>query len=493
MSSEFIYLDYPSSTPLDPRVLQVMTDTLANDFGNASNLTHIMGRRANQLMENARAQVAACIGAHPDEIFFTKGATESNNLAIFGLAKGLPNKKHFITTAIEHKAVLEPCKILATQGSQLSLLPLDKHGQFNYDELDKLITPHTCLISLMWVNNEIGSTHDVDRISEIAKRHGVIFHSDATQAVGKVKVDVSKLNIHMLSLSAHKIYGPKGIGALYIRRDIQPLIKPIIVGGGQELGLVSGTSNVPAIVGFGKACEILTHELDKDIEHVRTLSREAKHFLTSQIENSHFVTPTDYCVPAIINVAFENVSGTDLICRLDNIAMSAASACCSGNQQASHVLTGIGFRSDLLHSNIRMGLGRFTSLEQLKTALDSIKKGVKALRNMAHSPQPTNDIELLPEQVSGHLEDFCIVDVRRPDEYYGELGHIPHAILKTLEKDLESYLKETCQTKMYLFVCRSGKRSLDAVEMASKLGITKAYSLTGGMILWNQKSLPVEK
>lgn len=490
--SDYIYLDYPSSTPIDPRVLKVMTDALANDFGNPANLTHVLGRRARSLMDTARQQVAHCIGAHPDEIFFTKGATESNNLAIFGIAKGLPHKKHFITTAIEHKAVWEPCRLLETQGYQVTLLPLDAEAQINYSELEKSITSHTSLVSLMWVNNEIGSLHDIERISEITKRTGVLFHSDATQAVGKVRVDVSKLNLHMLSLSSHKIYGPKGIGALYIRRDIQSLVKPLILGGGQECGLVSGTSNVPAIVGFGKACEILTQELENDIAHSKALAKEAVHFFKNEMLGVHFVSPLDHCVPSILNTAFEGVLGTDLICRLDNIALSAASACCSGSQQASHVLTGIGFRNDLVHNNIRMGIGRFTSQQQLASALAKIKDTVEQLRHQGTSPKAQNDIELLPEQVRHHLNDFFIIDVRSTEEYNGELGHIPGSILKTLDMQLDQFLKESCPTKMYLFVCRSGRRSISAVEMAAKYGYTKAYSLTGGMILWNQKALPVE-
>lgn len=492
MKSEMIYLDYPSSTPIDPRVLHVMIEALHNDYGNPSNLTHHLGRRARDLVEHARAQVAASIGAKPDEIFFTKGATESNNLAIYGLSEGIPDKRHLITTAIEHKAVLEPCKNLEKSGYDLTLLALDKNAQISYSELEKSIRPDTLLVSLMWVNNEIGSTHDVQKIADIAERKKVIFHTDGTQAVGKLKVDVSKLNVHMLSLSAHKIYGPKGIGALYIRRDVQPFLKPMMLGGGQERGLVSGTSNVPAIVGFGKACELISHDLTHDMEHATSLSNEVKTFFKS-VAGVHYVTPEKYSVPSILNIAFEKVSGTELICQLENVALSSASACCSGNKTPSHVLTGIGFREDLSQNNIRLGVGRFTSHEQLKKALSTIAAGIECLRSGREIPQSENGLELTPDQVRDCLDDFCIIDVRTNEEFFGELGHIHNSLLKTLDTDLDAFLNDSCVTKAYLFVCRSGRRSLTAVDMAKLKGIERAYSLAGGMILWNQKSLPITR
>lgn len=492
MKSEMIYLDYPSSTPVDPRVLHVMMEALRNDYGNPSNLTHHLGRRARDIVEQARAQVAACIGAKPDEIFFTKGATESNNLAIYGLSKGIPDKRHIVTTAIEHKAVLEPCKHLEKNGYDLTLLALDKNAQISYAELEQSIRPDTLLVSLMWVNNEIGSTHDVEKIAEIAGRKKVVFHTDGTQAVGKLNVDVSKLNIPMMSLSAHKIYGPKGIGALYVRRDVQPLLKPMMLGGGQERGLVSGTSNVPAIVGFGKACEIISCDLARDMEHAKSLSEQVKTFFKS-VSGVHYVTPEQHSVPAIINIAFEKVSGTELICQLENVALSSASACCSGNKTPSHVLTGIGFRDDLSQNNIRLGVGRFTTNEQLKTALSTIASGIECLRSGRDIPHSENGRELTADQVYNCLDDFCIVDVRTSEEFFGELGHIHNSLLKTLDGDLDVFLNDTCVTKAHLFVCRTGRRSLTAVDLAKSKGIEKAFSLTGGMVLWNQKSLPVSR
>ena len=381
-----IYMDNHATTPVDPRVLEAMLPCFTTEFGNAASRNHPFGWHAEKMVENARAQIAHLIGADPKEIIFTSGATESNNIALKGAAEMYREKgNHIITQVTEHKAILDTCKYLEGQGMKVTYLPVEKNGRIRLDELQKAITDKTILISIMFANNEIGTIQPVAEIGRIAKEKGVLFHVDAAQAAGKVPIDVEKLGIDILSISAHKMYGPKGVGALYVRKK-NPRVRlaPVIHGGGHERGMRSGTLNVPAIVGFGKACEIAEKEMPAEIKRMDAMRSRLKAGLEKELDevylNGH---PTEH-LPNNLNVSFAYVEGESLLMGInEEIAVSSGSACTSASLEPSYVLKALGVGEDLAHTSIRFGLGRFNTDEEVNYTIDRVVKVVKRLREMS--------------------------------------------------------------------------------------------------------------
>ena len=379
-----IYLDNNATTPMDPRVLEAMLPFFTRHFGNAASSTHQFGWEAEGAVEYAREQVAELIGAEPTEIVFTSGATESDNLALNGVFETYAAKgNHIITVATEHKAVLDTCKHIEQKGGEITYLNVKADGLIDLHELEKAIKPNTILISVMYANNEIGVIQPIKQISAIAKKHGILFFSDATQAAGKISVDVLQDGIDMLSFSAHKIYGPKGVGALYVRRR-NPRVKITaqIDGGGHERGMRSGTLNVPGIVGFGKACELCKIEMSKDAERMRTLrdrlENELLHLKEVTINGNR-----EQRIPNTSNLSFKNIDSSNLIISLSkNIALSSGSACTSATHSPSFVLKALGLSDDMALSSLRFGLGRFTTEEEIDYTIDQVKNSVLQLREV---------------------------------------------------------------------------------------------------------------
>ena len=377
-----IYLDNNATTPMDPRVLEAMLPFFTKHFGNAASSTHKFGWEAEAAVEYAREQVAELIGAEPTEIVFTSGATESDNLALNGIFETYAAKgNHIITVATEHKAVLDTCKHIEKKGGEITYLNVKTDGLIDLYELEKAIKPNTILISVMYANNEIGVIQPIKQISAIAKNHGVLFFSDATQAAGKIPLDVLEDGIDILSFSAHKLYGPKGVGALYVRRK-NPRVKITaqIDGGGHERGTRSGTLNVPGIVGFGKACELCNIEMNKDAERMRTLrdrlENELLHLKEVTINGNR-----EQRIPNTSNMSFKNIDSSNLIIRLSkNIALSSGSACTSATHSPSFVLKALGLSDEMALSSLRFGLGRFTTEEEIDYTIDQIKNLVPQLR-----------------------------------------------------------------------------------------------------------------
>ena len=383
-----IYMDNQSTTPVDPRVLDAMLPYYTEEFGNAASRSHAFGQRARKAVEEARLKIARLIHAHePDEIVFTSGATESNNLAIKGIAEMYREKgNHIITTTIEHKSVLDTCKFLETAGFEITYLPVDSEGLINLRDLQKAITPKTILISIMYANNEIGVIQPVNEIGKIAEEHGVFFHCDAVQAIGKIPVNVQAMGMNLVSISAHKIYGPKGVGALYVRKQ-NPRVRlaPVIHGGGHEGGLRSGTLNVPAIVGFGKAAEICEREMDGEAKRIFHLREKLRKGLTEKLGDIHLNGSLEKRLPGNLNMSFRFVEGESLLNEIsEEVAVSAGSACTSANLEPSYVLKALGVGEDLAHTSIRFGLGRFTTEKEVNSTVDRVVKVVKRLR--AQSP-----------------------------------------------------------------------------------------------------------
>lgn len=381
-----IYLDNHATTPLDPRALEAMMPYFTEKFGNAASRNHAFGWEAEDAVEKARAQVAELIGADPKEIIFTSGATESDNLAIKGVAEFYKEKgNHIITAVTEHKAVLDTCKALEDSGKAVvTYLPVGKDGLIDLKQLENAITNKTILISIMYANNEIGVLQPIAEIGKISKKHDVLFHTDATQAVGTEPMDVDKMNIDLASFTAHKIYGPKGVGALYIRKkNPRVRLEPIIHGGGHENGWRSGTLNVPGIVGFGKACEIVKKEFKAERERIAKLRDKLYKGFTDRIEyvflNGH---PTKR-LAGNLNVGFAYVEGEALLMSLENIAVSSGSACASAALEPSHVLKHLGIAEDLSHSSIRFGLGRFNTEEEIDYTIEKTVNAVNRLREMS--------------------------------------------------------------------------------------------------------------
>jgi cysteine desulfurase len=357
--------------------------TIAGDFGNASSSTHVFGQRAAARIEAARAQVAALIGAEPDEITFTSGATESNNLTILGLARSNADRgRHIVTTRIEHKAVLDPCKRLEREGFAVTYLTPDRQGRVDVATLQAALRPDTILVSVMYVNNEIGVIQDVGAIGALCRERSVAFHTDAAQAAGKISIDVGSLPVDFLSLTGHKIYGPKGAGALYVRRASRPLLKPLFFGGGQERGLRPGTLATHQIVGLGAACELATRQVTADQERLTAL-RERLWGGLGSLDGVHLNAAGALRVPGILNVSFEGVEGESLVTSLTGLALSTGSACNSASAEPSYVLRSLGRDTQLAQSSLRFSLGRFTTIADVDFAIEAVRREVTRLRALS--------------------------------------------------------------------------------------------------------------
>ncbi len=380
-----IYLDNNATTPMDPRVLEAMLPYFVEKFGNAASRNHSFGWVAEEAVDYAREQVAKLINADAKEIIFTSGATESDNLALKGVFEMYASKgNHIITCTTEHKAVLDSCKHIEKLGGQVTYLQVQADGLVDLGELEKAITDKTILIAIMYGNNEIGVIQDVKGISQIARKHGVLFFSDATQAVGKVPVDVMADGIDLMAFSGHKMYGPKGVGALYVRRK-NPRVKVTsqMDGGGHERGMRSGTLNVPSIAGFGKACEICMNEMADEAKRLSKM-RDRLEAALSELEESYVNGNKDHRLPHTTNISFKYVEGEGLMMGFNkNIALSSGSACTSASLEPSYVLKALGLGDDLAHSSLRFGLGRFTTDEQIDFTIDAVKGTVTKLREMS--------------------------------------------------------------------------------------------------------------
>ena len=380
-----IYFDNHATTPVDPRVLEAMLPYFSEKFGNAASRNHEFGWRAEEAVENARGQVARLINANPKEIIFTSGATESDNLAIKGVAEAYREKgNHIVTQATEHKAVLDSCKRLEKYGFAVTYLPVQKDGRVRPDDVRGAITPKTILISIMYANNEIGVLQPIAEIGKIAKEKGVLFHVDAVQAVGKIPVEVQRDGIDLLSISAHKIYGPKGVGALYMRRkNPRVQLEAMIDGGGHERGMRSGTLNVPGIVGLGRACAICQAEMGAEGKCTKQLRDRLQNALTSGLDGISTNGSLVHRLPNNLNISFANVDGESLMMGVNDIAVSSGSACTSAHIEPSHVLRALGVSEDLAHSSIRFGLGRFNTEEEVDYVAGRVIETVKRLRELS--------------------------------------------------------------------------------------------------------------
>ena len=381
-----IYMDYHSTTPLDPRVLEAMLPFLTDKFGNAASRSHAFGWEAEETVEKSRAEVAKLIGANPKEIVFTSGATESINIALKGAAEMYAEKgNHIITVSTEHKATLDSAKYLEKHfGCQVTYLPVDKYGMVDPDDVRRAITDKTILISVMHANNEVGTIHPIDAIGKIAKEKGILFHVDAAQTAGKVPVNVGEMGIDILSVSAHKMYGPKGVGALYVRRaGPRVRLSPVIHGGGHERGFRSGTLNVPGIVGLGKAAEICRAEMAQEAPRMRKLRDELKEGVFAGLDEVYLNGHPTERLPNNLNISFAYVEGEALMMGLKEIAVSSGSACTSASLEPSYVLRAIGVGEELAHTSIRFGLGRFNTEEEIKFATEKVIDTVTRLREMS--------------------------------------------------------------------------------------------------------------
>jgi cysteine desulfurase len=380
-----IYLDYNSTTPVDPRVLETMLPYFTERFGNAASRSHAFGWEGEEAVEIAREQVARLIGAETKEIVFTSGATEGDNLALKGVFEAYASKgNHIITVVTEHKAVLDVCHHIERLGGEVTFLPVDRDGLISLTELEAAIRPTTVLIAVMAANNEIGVIQPIKAISEIARRQGVLFFTDATQAVGKIPIDVNGDGIDLLTLSAHKIYGPKGIGAIYVRRrNPRVRLAAQMDGGGHERGMRSGTLNVPAIVGLGKACELCRLEMNAEAARVAVLRNRLEAGLLV-IEGARVNGSREFRLPHTTNISFPGVDGEALLADLGkDVALSSGSACTSASMEPSYVLKALGVEDHLAHSSLRLGLGRFTREEEVDYAIGRIRETIAKLRERA--------------------------------------------------------------------------------------------------------------
>jgi len=380
-----IYFDNHATSPMDPRVLEAMLPYFTERFGNAASRNHKYGWEAEEAVEHARKQIADLVGASPKEIVFTSGATESDNLAIKGAAYMYREKgDHLITAVTEHKAVIDSCKRLEKEGFRVTYLPVKKDGLIDLEQLRAAVTDKTILITIMAANNEIGVLQPVAEIGGIAKEKGVLFHTDAVQAAGKVPFDVNALNVHMASLTAHKIYGPKGVGALYVRRrNPRVLLTPIIDGGGHERGMRSGTLNVPGIVGFGKAAEICRLEMAAESARTKALRDRLNQRLHAQLDELYINGSTEHRLPGNLNISFAYVEGESLLMGINDVAVSSGSACTSASLEPSYVLKALGAGDDLAHSSIRFGIGRFNTEEEVDYVVAKLVSVVSKLREMS--------------------------------------------------------------------------------------------------------------
>jgi cysteine desulfurase len=380
-----IYMDYHATTPMDPRVFEAMKPYFMETFGNAASRNHSFGWQAEEAVEKSRKQIADLIGATTKEIVFTSGATESNNLALKGVAEMYAEKgNHIITAATEHKAILDTCKRLEKSGVRVTYLPLQTNGLVDLEMLKEAITDKTILISIMYANNEIGVLQPMAEIGKIAKAKGVLVHSDATQAVGKVPVNVIKDNIDLMSMSGHKIYGPKGVGALYVRRKSPRVqITAQMDGGGHERGMRSGTLNVPGIVGLGEACAICNADMPAESKRMAYLRDKLRGKLEAELDEVYINGTMEHRLPNNLNISFAYVEGESLLMGINDIAVSSGSACTSATLEPSYVLKALGAGDDLAHSSIRFGLGRFNTEEEVDYVAAKVIDVVKKLRELS--------------------------------------------------------------------------------------------------------------
>ncbi len=381
-----IYMDYNATTPVDPRVLEVMLPYFTENFGNAASRSHVFGWKAEEAVERAREQVAALIGAKsPKEIVWTSGATESTNLAIKGVAEFYREKgNHIVTQKTEHKATLDTCKRLERQGFEVTYLDVGRDGRVDLAALEKALTDKTILVSIMLANNEVGTVQPVNEIGRLCRARGILFHCDAVQGAGKIAFDVNEACVDLCSLSGHKIYGPKGVGALYVRRE-KPRVRlaPLIDGGGHERGMRSGTLNVTGIVGFGKAAEVARAELATEGPRLAALRDRLEQAVFSRLDMLHLNGSREHRIPGNLNVSFSYVEGEALMMALKDVAVSSGSACTSASLEPSYVLRAMGVSEDLAHSSIRFGLGRYTTQDEVDYVADLVVQKVSKLREMS--------------------------------------------------------------------------------------------------------------
>jgi cysteine desulfurase len=380
-----VYLDNNSTTPIDLRVVEAMMPYLTEKFGNAASRSHAYGWEGEEAVEKARTQIGQLIGANSKEIVFTSGATESINIAIKGAYEMYGEKgNHIITSVTEHKATLDSAKYIEKHGAKVTYLPVNSMGQINLDDLKNAITPQTILVSLMHANNEMGTIHPIAEIGKITKEKGILLHVDAAQTAGKIPVNVEQMGIDILSISGHKMYGPKGIGALYVRRS-NPRVRlaPVVHGGGHERGLRSGTLNVPAIVGLGKAAELALQEMESEAKRVADLRDRLHKGITTELDEVYLNGHPTHRLPNNLNLSFAYVEGEALMMGFKELAVSSGSACTSASLEPSYVLKAMGVGEELAHTSIRFGLGRFTTPEEVDFAIDKVVGTVKRLREMS--------------------------------------------------------------------------------------------------------------
>jgi cysteine desulfurase len=400
-----VYMDNNSTTRVDPRVVDAMLPYFTEKFGNAASKSHAYGWETEEAVEEARVQIASLIGASAKEIIFTSGATESNNLAIKGVAQMYKKKgNHIITVATEHKAVIDPVKRLEKEGYSITILPTDRFGQVSVEQVQAAMTEKTILVSVMAANNEIGTMQPIKAIGKLCKEKSVLFHTDAVQAVGKIHVDVEEMGIDLLSLTAHKVYGPKGVGALYVRKkDPRVRLEAMIDGGGHERGMRSGTLPVPLIVGLGEACRIAKAEMTDEAKRLYRLREKLRKGIMGQLPETYLNGHPDERLPGNANISFAYVEGEGLMMGIKDVAVSSGSACTSASLEPSYVLRALGVGDELAHSSIRFGLGRFTTEEEVDFVIDLVVREVTRLREMSPLYEMAlAGIDLKTVQWSGH-------------------------------------------------------------------------------------------
>ena len=379
-----IYLDYQATTPVDPRVMDAMMQYFTEKFGNPHSRSHTYGWESEEAVEIARKQVASLIGAEAKEIIFTSGATESNNLGIKGVARFYKDQKnHIITVATEHKCVIDACRHLEQEGFDITYLPVKSDGLIDLQDLQKAITDKTSIVSVMAINNEIGVIQPLEEIGKICRAYKIFFHSDIAQGFGKIPIDVNKCNLDLASISGHKIYGPKGVGALYVRRKPRVRLEPIFNGGGQERGMRSGTVPTTLVVGLGKAAEIAMQDMEKDYKHIKKLSDKFISTIMNGAKEIYLNGNKDHRWPGNINMSFSYIEGESMILAIKDLAVSSGSACTSSSLEPSYVLKSMGIGDELAHTSIRFGIGRFTTEEEVDYACALVQSKIAYLREMS--------------------------------------------------------------------------------------------------------------